>query len=411
MDADEGLVVRKKGWIFSFAGGLLTTTAVMASTAPSGWQNLGARDAGTLNSEYTFNLPESAPDLRRGTQTAALELAQIPEEQNRPFITLKNLPSGAELQLQPFQIILPGFKFPPLEVEKSRLEKYSDQIELTKNGAPAADKPTKTVEPDESVTPPEPALVEQAAPQTPETSAWKAKVSLAKKIGGKSKPAVLATSKVAPVKQTAQARVDFPPPPSSTPKPNYSDDGEGTYLAVRVVGIDEVPSVQAVDGADLNVTAEKGFAVTAAIGYGWGGFRTEGEVMYAQADLDQIVVNAPGDISGLTSGTFSAQGSQTYAGMLLNGAYDFQNDTGFVPFVMVGGGAIYQSLKDTRAGSVSIPNVRDWAMAYQAGAGVNIGLSGNLSAEVSYRYLGMTDGDHFRADATHTVAVGAKALF
>jgi opacity protein-like surface antigen len=406
MDADGGLMVRKKGWIFSFAGGLLTTTAVMASTAPSGWQSLEGR--GDINGGYTFNLPGN---LQRGIQTAALEIAQVPEEYKRPFLTLRNLPSGAELQLQPFQIILPGFKFPPLEEEKSRLEKFADPTELTKNGAPAADKPTKTVEPDESVTPPEPALVGQVTPQLPEKSTWKPKVSLAEKIGGKSKSVVMATPKMVPDKQTSQAPVDFPPPPLSAPRPNFSNDGEGSYLAVRVVGIDEAPSVQAVDGADLNVSPEKGFAVTAAIGYGWGGFRTEGEVMYAQADLDQISVNAPGDISGLTSGTFSAQGSQTYAGMLLNGAYDFQNDSGFVPFVMVGGGAVYQSLKDARAGSVSIPNVRDWAMAYQAGTGVNIGLTRNLSAEVSYRYLGVTDGDHFRADATHTLAVGAKALF
>jgi opacity protein-like surface antigen len=396
-------VVRKKGWIFSFVGVLLTTTAVMASTAPSGWQGLGAQNAGTFNGGYTFNLSESAPKPQHGIQTAALEVAQVPKENKRPFLTLKNLPSGAELQLQPFQIILPGFKFPPLEEEKSRLEKFADSTELTadhseltKDGAPAADKPTKTVEPDESGDPPEPASV-GAVPEPPDDS-------LASSKSGR-KP------KSVPVKQTAQTGFDFLPPPSSTSSFNTNNDGEGSYLAVRIVGIDDAPSVQAIDRADLNVTQEKGFAVTAAIGYGWGGFRTEGEVLYAQADLDQIAVNAPGDISGLTSGTFSAQGSQTYAGMLLNGAYDFQNDTGFVPFVMVGGGAVYQSLKDARAGSVDIPNVRDWAMAYQAGAGVNIGLSGNLSAELSYRYLGMMDGDHFRADATHTVVMGAKAFF
>ncbi|MBT3764543.1 MAG: hypothetical protein HOF84_01720, partial [Rhodospirillales bacterium] len=193
-------MVRKKGWIFSFAGGLLTTTAVMASTAPSGWQSLEGR--GDINGGYTFNLPGN---LQRGIQTAALEIAQVPEEYKRPFLTLRNLPSGAELQLQPFQIILPGFKFPPLEEEKSRLEKFADPTELTKNGAPAADKPTKTVEPDESVTPPEPALVGQVTPQLPEKSTWKPKVSLAEKIGGKSKSVVMATPKMVPDKQTSQA--------------------------------------------------------------------------------------------------------------------------------------------------------------------------------------------------------------
>ena len=78
---------------------------------------------------------------------------------------------------------------------------------------------------------------------------------------------------------------------------------------------------------------------------------------------------------------------------------------------MGGVGAVYQFLRDAQAGGVAIPGVNDWALAYQAGAGINIGLVGNVSAELSYRYLGMADGDHFKAGRTHTVAVGAKALF
>ena len=78
---------------------------------------------------------------------------------------------------------------------------------------------------------------------------------------------------------------------------------------------------------------------------------------------------------------------------------------------MGGVGAAYQFLKDAQAGGIAIPGVNDWALAYQAGAGINIGLAGNVSAELSYRYLGMADGDHFKACRTHTVAVGTKALF
>lgn len=406
-------MVRKKGWIFSFVGGLLTTTAVMASTTPSGWQGLEAREDQTFQGGYTFTLLERRAKPQHSIQMAALEVAQIPDENKRPFLTLKNLPSGAELQQQPFQIRLPGFKFPPLIEEKSRLEKFKTPINSTKDGAPAADKPAKTVMPDKSKSPPEHEQVENNVTQSTSGSQadWKPKVSLAEKIGKKPEPAVVKLRKPEPslVQQAIKLRETFPPPPQ--PTSHFDKDGDGSYLAVRIVGIDDAPSVQAIDGADLTVTPEKGFAVTGAVGYGWSGFRAEGEVLYGQADIDQIAVNSPGDISGLTSGTFSAQGSQTYAVLLLNGAYDFQNYTGFVPFIMAGGGAVYQSLKDARAGSVDIPNVRDWAMAYQAGAGVNIGLSGNLSAELSYRYLGMTDGDHFRADTTHTIAMGAKALF
>ena len=148
-------MVRKKGWIFSFVGGLLTTTAVMASTTPSGWQGLEARDDQTFQGGYTFTLPERRAEPQHSIQMAALEVAQIPNINKRPFLTLKNLPSGAELQQQPFQIRLPGFKFPPLIEEKSRLEKFKTPINSTKDGAPAADKPAKTVMPDESKSPPE----------------------------------------------------------------------------------------------------------------------------------------------------------------------------------------------------------------------------------------------------------------
>jgi opacity protein-like surface antigen len=409
--------VHKKGSILTFAAVLLTTTAVIASMASPKWQNLDIEKAKAFEQGITLILAESTGRTQEKVQIAALQIAQLPNESTRSFLTLRDLPSGAKLQQQPFQVLLPGFEFPPLQAERSRIEKFKNASNRIKSHPPIAQNTVKKLQLDVTQAPARSNIPQQSAPKptVDPKEAWKPTVSFAEKNerGPKinSKPIIVAKTEKEGSSEVKipEVRETFPPPPESSLEEEQGKSG--FYIAARIIGIDKAPSVQAVNGSNLNVKPKIGYAVAGAIGYDWGGFRGEGEVLYAKANLDQIDVNDPGTITGLSAGSFAAEGSQTYAGMLLNGAYDFQNDTGIVPFIMGGVGAVYQSLKDAKAGGIAIPDVSDWALAYQAGAGINIGLVGNVSAELSYRYLGMADGEYFKAGKTHTVAVGAKALF
>jgi hypothetical protein len=63
-------------------------------------------------------LAENTDRKQEELQIAALQIAQLPDDNIRSFLTLKDLPSGGKLQQQPFQVSLPGFEFPPLKAEK-----------------------------------------------------------------------------------------------------------------------------------------------------------------------------------------------------------------------------------------------------------------------------------------------------
>ena len=235
------------------------------------------------------------------------------------------MPSGGKLQQQSFQVSLPGFEFPPLKAQKSRLEKFKNTSIETKLRPSIAEKSINAAVLGASNATAQSTVVPQ--PLADPKEAWKPTVSFAEKNEPSPavvpKPIIIAKTDKQRVLgvEVPEVREKFSPSPKSTLD---QEQGEtGFYIAARIVGIDNAPSVQAVSGSNLNIKPKNGYAVAGVISYDWGGFRREGEVLYAKADLDQIDLNDPGTIAGLSTGSFSAEGSQTYAGMLLNGAYDF----------------------------------------------------------------------------------------
>lgn len=119
--------------------------------------------------------------------------------------------------------------------------------------------------------------------------------------------------------------------------------------------------------ATPKVKGDTGWTVDAAAGRSFGAFRTEGELLYSQAD------RKVGD--GQT---------KVLAGML-NGYYDFDTGTPFKPFVGAGVGLGQVKLDDGRTSN------DDTGLAYQLQTGVAYPINDRLSAQVAYRYLGVND--------------------
>jgi len=191
-----------------------------------------------------------------------------------------------------------------------------------------------------------------------------------------------------------------------------TDRESGFYMGGAVGGHLRMPSANSVDGAQLTAATDPGLTLSASLGHVWAnGLRAEGEVLYARANLDDIRVTDPGRIAGLGTGNFAAQGKQVLFAMMVNTAYGFSTGNTFVPFVLGGVGAARRSLDGVRAGGIAIRNVHEWALAYQAGAGVRAAVSDGLSADVRYRYLGIKGGGAFDGGGSHTVALGATATF
>lgn len=122
---------------------------------------------------------------------------------------------------------------------------------------------------------------------------------------------------------------------------------------------------------DLNSTpsvkGETGWTVDAAVGRSFGAFRTEGQILYSEAD------HKVGD--GQT---------KVLAGML-NGYYDFETGTRFKPFVGAGVGLGQVKLDGGAAED------DDTGFAYQLQTGVAYPINDRLSAQVAYRYMGVND--------------------
>ncbi len=128
---------------------------------------------------------------------------------------------------------------------------------------------------------------------------------------------------------------------------------------------------------------ENGFLFGGSLGYDFGNFRLDGEVGYAKPDFDKITLgsqqaNGDGDLEVLT--------------FMLNGYYDFNNSTRFIPFI--GGGAGVGKLNMDSPSPALIQNTEsDLVFAYQFTAGTAYQFTKSFSLLASYRYLGTTEGE------------------
>ncbi len=154
--------------------------------------------------------------------------------------------------------------------------------------------------------------------------------------------------------------------------------------------------------SNYDIKSHDGFALGAALGYDFGYTRIEGELAYQNNSLDKAST-ASGDVD-LTNAIDSLA-------FLVNGYWDFTNDTPWTSFVSVGLGAALVNVDDE---TVYLGDDYDTVFAYQVGAGVGYAVNEALTVECKYRYLATTDPefDNVEAEyATHNIYAGMRYAF
>lgn len=161
------------------------------------------------------------------------------------------------------------------------------------------------------------------------------------------------------------------------------------YLSVAA-GITHTSDADWNDGTDsgdfdIDRTANFAGAVGAVF---WPNIRTELEVSYRNADLNEITVD------GVGSAELDGE-VKTWA-FLLNGYYDFTlPNTRFKPYLSAGIGAARHKADVDAVAGLGTPgaDASDTVFAYQAGAGASYELGNNVALFGGYRYLGTSDAD------------------
>lgn len=134
---------------------------------------------------------------------------------------------------------------------------------------------------------------------------------------------------------------------------------------------------------------DKGWMVSAAVGYDFGNFRLESELAYMMNDLDEIsaTVDAP-EAPPVTVG-FGIGGDVTNLTVLMNGYYDFNADGKMHPYLT--GGLGYSFVDATVEVEEAEMSDDDSVFTFQVGAGLLFDMTDNLSLDVRYRYLKLSD--------------------
>jgi opacity protein-like surface antigen len=138
-------------------------------------------------------------------------------------------------------------------------------------------------------------------------------------------------------------------------------------------------------GLTLETDLDAGFIIGGAIGTTiHENLRGEVEFSYIQAGVDTIGGSpVPPGLEATSRGY----------NLLANVWYDFENDSGFTPYVGAGVG-----IGSTEV-SGDLPDVSAVGLLYQLGAGFKVEVAQNIDLDVGYRYRVLSDADTTQAGA------------
>ena len=185
---------------------------------------------------------------------------------------------------------------------------------------------------------------------------------------------------------------------------------EGLYVSGNI-GFAMLSDSDITDSTDSGVTLtmeyDTGWTLGGALGYGFGSFRVEGEIAYQANDIDKLSIlgipfNASGDVSSLA--------------FLINGYFDFVNDSAFTPYLSAGLGYAKVDLNDFNIAGSGEPDYSDddSVFAYQVGLGVGYAVTEKVTIDVKYRYFATEDPEFDTAEvevASHNFLFGVRFNF
>lgn len=183
---------------------------------------------------------------------------------------------------------------------------------------------------------------------------------------------------------------------------------EGSYVSGNLGLAMASDSDLSAPGVSGTMEFDQGFASGIAVGYASGNTRIEGEFAYQKNDYDKL------SIDGL--GSFDVDGDATSTAFLVNGYYDYKNDSSITPFIGAGLGVATIDVD-----GISVPGYGavttssdDTVFAYQIGAGLNFAVNEKVSIDLNYRYFATSDPDFGEIDAeysSHNLYTGVRVSF
>ena len=146
-------------------------------------------------------------------------------------------------------------------------------------------------------------------------------------------------------------------------------------------------------GVTQEATFDAGFGVGGCAGYDFGFARAEGEVVYRKNNVNKVTT--------LEFGKVSPSGDISALSFMLNGFYDFKNQTRITPYIGAGIGVARVDLSTVSGGGIRISGGDDIVFAYQFEVGFGNRVNESITLDLGYRYFATTDPQLGDTDAEY----------
>ena len=186
---------------------------------------------------------------------------------------------------------------------------------------------------------------------------------------------------------------------------------EGPYMSAnlgRAMANDSDLSDTTLPSVSMEYEADPGWTLGVAAGYDFGNnLRLEAEFAYQDNDLDSIsILGTDLDLKGDAS-------RQT---LLLNGYYDFKNESRFVTFISAGIGVAQVEINDFNIVGSGVPDSDDddQVFAYQLSAGISYAVTPKVNLDFKYRYFATEDPEFDTTEveySSNNVTIGIRVAF
>jgi opacity protein-like surface antigen len=202
----------------------------------------------------------------------------------------------------------------------------------------------------------------------------------------------------------------------ATPAASVADAAEGWYVSGQAGGsfvsdaaLDDPTGILAALGTEVEF--EPGFSVAGSVGYGFDfGVRVEGEVNYAENDIDQF------EILGFS---VDGDGDVSVIGFMANAWYDLDTGGPWTPYAGGGVGAAIISVNDAAILGIPLADDDDTVFAWQLGGGVGYEITPAWILSLDYRFFATADPDFTSVGGvpfsseydSHRVSVGVRYTF
>jgi len=187
---------------------------------------------------------------------------------------------------------------------------------------------------------------------------------------------------------------------------------DGPYISGNIglaQMVDSTVDIKDAPFGSSEIDFDNGYLFAGAFGYKFSDARLEGEIGYQKNDYDNIKgAFGPDGISGEASAL----------SFMVNGYYDFFNNSNFSFFLTAGLGFANIDFSDVTYTPGTIPPLNlddsDTVLAWQFGAGVGYAFTEQLTLDFKYRYFDTDKSDFEMAKtefASHNFILGARFNF